>query len=82
VSNPNATMFCDYKAAIDIADNNKLGDRSKYIDIAYHLVHENLESSRIGLLQVDFAENLADICTTGLSHLTLLKLRTSIRDAK
>jgi hypothetical protein len=78
----NAAMFCDNKAAIDMAYNHKIGDRSKHIDIAYHLVHQNVESGRISLLQVESAENLADICTKGLHPVTLRKLRTAIMDAK
>jgi hypothetical protein len=34
----NTTMFCDMKAIIDIAYNHKISDRSKHIDIAYHLL--------------------------------------------
>jgi hypothetical protein len=78
----NAAMFCDNQAAIDIAYNHKIGDRSKYIDIAYYLVRENIESGRISLLQVESAENLADICTKGLPQVTLRKLRTAIMDGK
>jgi hypothetical protein len=62
----NAAMFCDNQAAIDIIYNHKIGDRSKHIDIAYHLVCENVESGRMSPLQVESAENLADICTNGL----------------
>jgi hypothetical protein len=76
----NAAMFCDNKAAIDIAYNHNIGDRSKHIDIAYHLVHENVESGRISLLQVESAENLANICTKGLPQVTLRKLHTPIMD--
>jgi hypothetical protein len=78
----NAAMFYDNNAAIDIAYNHKIVDRSKYIDIAYMLVRENVESGRISLLQVESAENLADICTKGLPQVTLRKLRTAIMDAK
>jgi hypothetical protein len=39
-----AAMFCDNKTAIDIAYNHKIGNRSKHIDVAYHLVCENVES--------------------------------------
>jgi hypothetical protein len=78
----NAAMFCDNKATIDIAYNHKIGDRSKHIDVAYHLVHENVESGQISLLQVESAENLANICTKGLLQVTLQKLRTPIMDAK
>jgi hypothetical protein len=78
----NAALFCDNNAAIAIAYNHKIADRSKHIDIAYHLVRENVESGRISLLQVESAENLADICTKGLPQVTLRKLRTAFMDAK
>jgi hypothetical protein len=42
----NAAMFCNNKATIDITYNHKMGDPSKRINIAYHLVHENVESRR------------------------------------
>jgi hypothetical protein len=66
VRGTNAAMFCDNKAAIDIAYNHKIGDLSKHLDIAYHLVRENVESARISFLQVKSAENLTDTCTKGL----------------
>jgi hypothetical protein len=78
----NAPMFCDNKAAIDIAYNLKIGDRSNHIHVAYHLVRENVESGRISLLQVESAENLADIRSKELPQVTLPKLRTPIMDAK
>jgi hypothetical protein len=78
----NAAMFCDDKAAIDIAYNHKIGDRSKHIDIAYHLVRENVESGQISLLQVKSAQNLSDICTKGLPQVISRKLRTAIMDSK
>jgi hypothetical protein len=40
----NAAMFYDNKATIDIADNHQIGDRSKHLNVAYHLVHENVDS--------------------------------------
>jgi hypothetical protein len=78
----NAPIFCDNKAAIDIAYNHKIDNKSKYFDIAYHLVHENVEFRHISLLQVESAEILADICTKGRPQVTLRKLRTSIMDVK
>jgi hypothetical protein len=77
----NAAMFYNIKSAIDIAYNHKIGDRSKHIDVAYHLVHENIESGRISLLQIESDENLADICPKGLQQVTLRKLGTAIIDA-
>jgi hypothetical protein len=78
----NADMFYDKQATIDIAYNHKIGDRSKHIDVAYHLVCENVESGQISLLQVEWRENLADIYTKGLLQVCLRKLRTAIIDTK
>jgi hypothetical protein len=78
----NAAMFCDNRAATDIAYNHIIDDRSKHIDIAYHLVHENVESGQISLLQVELAENLADIYPNGLPQVTLYKLQPATIDAK
>jgi hypothetical protein len=52
----NAAMFCDNKTAIDMAYNHKIGDRSKHINVTYHLVRENVESQWISLLQVESAD--------------------------
>jgi hypothetical protein len=62
----NALMGCDNTVAIDIAEKHKIHDRSNYIDVTYHLVHDNIESAQISLLEVESAENLADIGTNGL----------------
>jgi hypothetical protein len=78
----NAAMLCNNKAAIKIAYNHQIGDRSKHIDIAYHLVREHIETGWISLLQVESAENLADVRTTRLPQLTLRKFWTTIMDAK
>jgi hypothetical protein len=56
----NSAMFCENKATIDITYNHNIGDRSKHIDVTYHLVCENVESGRISLLQVESAKNLVD----------------------
>jgi hypothetical protein len=77
-----AAMFCKNKAANDITYNHKIGDGSKHIDVAYHSVHENVEFERISLLQIELADNLADIYTQGLSQVTLQKLWTAIMDPK
>jgi hypothetical protein len=54
----NTAMVHDNKAAINIAYDHKIGDRSKYIDIAYHLVREYVESRRISFRHVESAETL------------------------
>jgi hypothetical protein len=59
----NAAMCCDNKPAINMAYNQKIGDQSKYINVAYDLGCKNLESGRICLLAVESGEHLANICT-------------------
>jgi hypothetical protein len=66
----NAAILCNNMAAIHIAYNHKIGDRSQHIDIADHLVGENVESGRMSLLQVKSRDHLADICTKGLPQVT------------
>jgi hypothetical protein len=78
----NAAMFCDDKATIDIAYNHKIGDRSKYVNVAYQLVRENVDPGKVCLLHVESAEYLANIWTKRLPQKTLRKLGTAIMDAK
>jgi hypothetical protein len=66
----NAAMFCDNKTAIVIAYNYKIGDRSKYIDVIYHLVNENIESGQMSLLQIELGAKLGDSYTDELPQVT------------
>ena len=68
----NAAMFCDKKAAIDIAHNHRICNKSNHIDVAYRFVREQVENGKITLLQVESANNLAYICTKGLPRLLFL----------
>jgi len=56
-------LFCDTKAAIDVAYNPKLNNRSKDIEIAYHFTREQIEQGNVSILYLPSEENLADICT-------------------
>jgi len=58
-----AVLFADSRSAIDLANNPKLNDASKHIDMAYHFTRERLEDGSLSLLHVPSLENLADICT-------------------
>jgi hypothetical protein len=49
-----------------IAYKYKIGNRSKYNDIAYDMVCEIVESDQISSLLGELAANLADIYTKGL----------------
>ena len=61
-------LFAHSRSAIDLANNPKLNDASKHIDIAYHFTRERLEDGSLSLIHVPLSESLADICTKGLPH--------------
>jgi len=61
-------LFCDSNAAMDVAYNPKLNDRSKHIDIAYHFTEEQIEQGNVSVMYVTLEENLADICTKGMTR--------------
>ena len=64
---PNA-LVCDSNAAMDVAFNPKLNDRSKHIDVAYHLTQEQIDQGNVLVMYVPSEENLADICTKGMTR--------------
>jgi hypothetical protein len=61
-------LFCDSNAAIDVAYNPKLNDRSKHIDVAYHFTREQIDQGNVSVMYVPSEENLADICTKGMTR--------------
>jgi hypothetical protein len=78
----NITMFCHDQPVINIVYNHKIGNRSKHIAVAHHVVHKNIESGWISVLQVESTENGDNICTKGPPQVTLWKCRAAIMDAK
>lgn len=77
-----SAVFCDNMAAIDIANNPKLNDRTKHIDIAYHFTRQYVEDGTIQLLHVASKDNLADICTKALPRPTYSHLCANIFGTK
>jgi hypothetical protein len=61
-------LFCDSNAAIDVAYNPKLNDQSKHIDVAYHFTREQIDKGNVSVIYVPLEENLADICTKGMTR--------------
>lgn len=60
-------LSTDNVSAIDLANNPKLNDATKHIDIAYHFTRERVTDGTLTLLHIPGTENLADICTKGLA---------------
>ncbi|CAK9800967.1 Retrovirus-related Pol polyprotein from transposon RE2 [Anthophora plagiata] len=69
LANDSLQINCDNRAAIDFAKNRMEKNRTKHIDIAYHIVRENLEKGLIHLNYVPSNENLADGMTKGLKKI-------------
>jgi hypothetical protein len=61
-------LFCDSNAAIDVAYNPKLNDRSKHIDVAYHFTREQIDKGNVSVMSVALEGNLADKCTKGMTR--------------
>ena len=67
-------IFCDKTSTIAITENPVQHSRTKYIDIKYHFIRENVMNSTMELHFVPSERQIADIFTKPLDELTLLRL--------
>ena len=72
-------LYCDNKAAINVAHNPVQHDRTKHVEIDRHFIKEKIKSGQICIPFVASGEQLADILTKGLPrpifHSCVSKLR-------
>nr|GFA07344.1 retrotransposon protein, putative, unclassified [Tanacetum cinerariifolium] len=61
-------MYCDNKSAIALCCSNVQHSRSKYIDIRYHFIKEQVENGVIELYFVNIEYQLADLFTKALGR--------------
>ncbi|KAI0997687.1 hypothetical protein K3495_g10501 [Podosphaera aphanis] len=75
-------LSTDNNSAIDLAQNPRLNDATKHINIAYHFTREKVEDGTVKLCHVSSDKNLADICTKILPKPRLNHLCTCIFGTK
>jgi adenylosuccinate lyase len=56
-------LYCDSKAACDIAHNLVQHDRTKHVEVDRHFIKEKLEEKIIKVLHIRSQEQLANILT-------------------
>ena len=61
-------LYCDNKAALDIANNPVQHDPTKHIGIDHHFIKEKLDLRIIYMSYLNSSNQLADILTKGLPN--------------
>ena len=68
-------LFSDNRAAIAMARNDVLHNRSKHIDIKHHFIREQLDAGLITLEWISTTDQLADALTKSLPPRTFCNIR-------
>jgi len=71
-------LHTDNNGTIDLTNNLRISNKSKYIDIVYYHVWDLVETGKINLLHVPSKDNLADINTKALPTPQFLYLREQV----
>jgi hypothetical protein len=61
---------------VALIKNPVLSDRSKHIEVKYHLVRESAEQGKIQVKQVSTGDQLGDILTKALDRVKFQEMRT------
>ncbi|XP_068666389.1 uncharacterized protein [Aristolochia californica] len=61
-------LYCDNKAARDIAHNPVQHDRTKHVEVDRHFIKEKLEARIIEVPHVRFEDQLTDVLTKAVSY--------------
>lgn len=80
--NNKMTLFCDNKAAIEIAKNLVHHDRTKHVEIDRHFIKEKLDTKMVELTHVPSSFQIADVLTKALpkSKFDIMKSKLDMLD--
>jgi hypothetical protein len=74
ISRNSSALCCDNRSAIDLEENYRISELSKYINIHHHRVRESVSDKTLLLMYIQTIDNLAEMCTKGLAKVQLSKL--------
>lgn len=59
-------LYCDNKAAISVAHNPVLHDRTKHVEVDKHFIKEKIDNGLVCMTYIPTEEQVADVFTKGL----------------
>ena len=71
-------IYEDNQGAIQLAESNASGKRTKHIDVRYHYIREKINSGEIELRHISTVDQLADLLTKGFGATRHHKLLNGI----
>ena len=63
------TLLVDSQCAMDIANNSKISDRSKHIDVQHFFIREHIEAGTVSLRHIPSDQQAADALTKPLQRI-------------
>ena len=67
-------LYCDNKSVISIATNRAFHERTKHIEVDYHMTFLEYTDKKISLPYISFKERVADVFTKGSNYFSVLLL--------
>ena len=61
-------VFCDSQSAIHLNKNSRYHDKTKHIDVKYHLIRDTVVVSKVVVKKIHTSENPADMFTMPLTN--------------
>lgn len=75
ISNPSPTkVYFANKAAISIAYNPVLNDKTKYVKVDKHFIKEKIDNGQIYVIYIPTIEQIVHVLTKGLTRKQLEKM--------